>query len=467
MQKVKIAAAALAAAFAFTAAPVVSDIAGDTTGSAPLFRAYSMAGRIVSCVPGVRPAYAQATEAVDYTSSLRYLPLMTHTRYFVDKDEKGELMRSHWTGIEVFSVDYQGPRQPIETMTSALDNYSAKESQSFDITHRKMLNDAKKDRSSRLAAGSTFFPAYQENGNIFVRRSDFRVVSFLEDCYSYLGGVHGLGGVVGKNFDVHTGKELKLTDVVKDKTQLAEAIQQQLMFDYPHSSFAQGGGESMRNTVDQLIREDKMLWSLDPRGISFYFNPYLIGAYAEGIFTTTIFFSEHPDLFVKNASSDIIEWRGPQAYCMEIRPYLNIRLSDSPRDERLYVANDKDRIIIEYCGEKLEDFVGNKEIRPVLVNTFDGKKYLYVDYAQVTNNFRLRVYDLNGESPKFVGEYPLTRLSTSPQDSANRAWYIMSDPNEFYMTSTKDTELLPLNQVTCRVGKNGEPEVYEVEGAKG
>ena len=273
MKKVKIAAAALAAAFAFTAAPVVSDIAGDTTGSAPLFRAYSMAGRIVSCVPGVRPAYAQATEAVDYTSSLRYLPLMTHTRYFVDKDEKGELMRSHWTGIEVFSVDYQGPRQPIETMTSALDNYSAKESQSFDITHRKMLNDAKKDRSSRLAAGSTFFPAYQENGNIFVRRSDFRVVSFLEDCYSYLGGVHGLGGVVGKNFDVHTGKELKLTDVVKDKTQLAEAIQQQLMFDYPHSSIAQGGGESMRNTVDQLIREDKMLWSLDPRGISFYFNP--------------------------------------------------------------------------------------------------------------------------------------------------------------------------------------------------
>ena len=94
-----------------------------------------------------------------------------------------------------------------------------------------------------------------------------------------------------------------------------------------------------------------MLWSLDPRGISFYFNPYLIGSYAEGIFTTTIFFSERPDLFAKNVSSDIIEWRGPQAYCMEIRPYFNKRLSDSPRDERLYVANDSDKIIIDYCGE--------------------------------------------------------------------------------------------------------------------
>jgi hypothetical protein len=292
-------------------------------------------------------------------------------------------------------------------------------------------------------------------------------VSFLEDGYTYLGGAHGLGGVTGKNFDVHTGRELKLTDVVKDKRQLAEAIKQQLMFDYPQSSFAQSGGASMKGTVDQLIREDKMLWSLDPRGISFYFNPYLLGSYAEGIFTTTIFFSERPELFVKNVASDIIEWRGPQAYCMELRPYFTMRLSDSPRDEKLFIANDKDRIIIEYCGEKLEDYVNNKEIRPVLVNTFDGKKYLYVDYAEVTNNFRLRVYDLNGASPKFAGEYPMTRLASSPQDQANRKWYIMSDPNEFYMRSTKDTNLVPLKRLTCRVGKNGTPEVYEVEGAKG
>jgi hypothetical protein len=43
----------------------------------------------------------------------------------------------------------------------------------------------------------------------------------------------------------------------------------------------------------------------------------------------------------------------------------------------------------------------------------------------------------------------------------------MSDPNEFYMRSTKDTNLVPLKRLTCRVGKDGVPEVYEVEGAKG
>ena len=135
MKKVKMTAAALAAVFAFAVTPVFDTAAADTTGIAGIHG-----------ISWSRPAYAQAEEAVDYTSSLRYLPLMTRTRYFVDKDEKGELMRSHWTGIEVFSVDYQGPRQPVETMTNTLDNYSAKENQSFDITHRKMLSDAKKDR---------------------------------------------------------------------------------------------------------------------------------------------------------------------------------------------------------------------------------------------------------------------------------------------------------------------------------
>jgi hypothetical protein len=459
MKKAKMTAAALAAFFAFAAAPVLDAEFAGTDSVAEL--------NGISAISFSRPAYAQAQEAVDYSTSLQYLPLTTHTQYFVDKDEKGVLLRSHWTAVGVIPFDYQGPKQPVQTMKNALGNYSRHEGKSFEKSRGKLLSDAKKDRRERLANGSTFFGPYQEDGDIFVRRADFRVVSFLEDGYTFLGGAHGLGGVAGRNFDVHTGRELKLTDVVRDKTQLAEAIKQQLMFDYPQSSFAQSGGGSMKGIVDQLIREDKMLWSLDPRGISFYFNPYLLGSYAEGIFTTTIFFSERPELFVKNAASDIIEWRGPQAYCMEIRPYFTMRLSDSPRDEKLFIANDKDRIIIEYCGEKLEDYVNNKEIRPVLINTYDGKKYLYVDYAEVTNNFRLRVYDLNGASPKLVGEYPMTRLASSPQDQANRKWYIMSDPNEFYMRSTKDTNLVPLKRLTCRVGKDGVPEVYEVEGAKG
>ena len=460
MKKAKMTAAVLAAVFAFAAAPVFdAEVAGKD----------GVVG--VNGVSGIslfRPVYAEAqTEAVDYDPSLWLLPLTTHTRYFVDGDEKGILLRSHWTGISTYNKDYEGPKPPMRIMGNALENYSLNESRSFDKSRQKLIGDAKNDRDQRLANGATFFGPYQEDGDIFVRRADFRVVSFLEDGYSYLGGAHGLGGVVGRNFDVYTGKELKLTDVITDKAGLAEAIKQQLMLDYPDSSFAQNGGASMRETVDQMVEKDQLLWSLDPRGISFYFNPYLLGSYAEGLFTTTLFFSERPELFVKNESSDVIDWRGPQNYCMELRPYMSIRLSDSSRNERIHVGNDDTCVMIEYCGKALRDVIEVKEIRPVFVNCYDGRKYLYVDYAKMGNDFRLRVYDLNGEKPKFIGEFPMTRLASSPKDKENRNWYIMSDTNDFFMTATEDTNLIPGKRLRCRVGQDGRPEVFEVEGAVG
>ena len=193
MKKAKMTAAVLAAVFAFAAAPVFDGGAAGTNA--------------VTDISLSRPVYAKAqTEAVDYDPSLWLLPLTTHTHYYVDGDEKGILLRSHWTGISTYNKDYEGPKPPMRIMGNALENYSLNENQSFDKSRQKLISDAKNDRDQRLANGGTFFGSYQEDGDIFVRRADFRVVSFLEDGYSYLGGTHGLGGVAGRNFDVYTGK---------------------------------------------------------------------------------------------------------------------------------------------------------------------------------------------------------------------------------------------------------------------
>jgi hypothetical protein len=39
--------------------------------------------------------------------------------------------------------------------------------------------------------------------------------------------------------------------------------------------------------------------------------------------------------------------------------------------------------------------------------------------------------------------------------------------DDFYTTATMDSDLVPGKRLRCRVGKDGAPEVYEVEGAKG
>ena len=443
MKKSKLIALSLAASLAFSFASV-SDVG----------------------IVGTNPAHAaSSSEALgpDFDASLHRVPVTTRTHYFVDSDEKGPLLRSHWSAIDF----YGKPEEPAKNISVTLANYSREKSQDFEKTRREMLKQAKQDRSERLKGGSTFFPAFESRSDINVRRADSLVVSFQENGSDYTGGAHGMFGISGRSFNTYTGRELKLFDIFTDMNALSEAIKRQLMFDYPKSSFAQGGGASMRETVDRLVRDNHLLWTLDPRGVTFYFNPYLLGSYAEGIFTTTLFFTEYPDIYRKDEYRGGVEWKGPKAYCMELPQFLTMRLSDSPRDERISVSGIGEDITIVYCGETLKDPVPNKEIRPVFVHCNDGKQYLYVDYTNNKKDFKLRVYDLNGESPKLAGEFDMTRLASSPENPASRKWYVMSDPNDFYLTATAGSHYTPGKWLRCRIGAFGEPDVFAEEGGQG
>ena len=86
---------------------------------------------------------------------------VTRTEHRVDSDEKGELLRSRWTGIRV-----TGPVPFEPNINKALDNYTAKESKQFAASNKKMLSDAKLDHNERAKYGATFFPAFENNSDI-------------------------------------------------------------------------------------------------------------------------------------------------------------------------------------------------------------------------------------------------------------------------------------------------------------
>ena len=423
MQKVKMLSIALAAAFAFAVAPVCD------TGVTP----------DISNLGWSRPAFAEGN-GVDYQVDLHYIPLMMRTEHYDVSDEKGDLLHSRWTGIRV-----TGPVPFEPNINKALDAYTAKGEKQFAASSKKMVSDAKLDHSERAKYGATFFPAFEDNSDIYVRRADSLVVSLLEFGSSYMGGAHGMYGVTGKTFNTYTGREMQLTDVFTSQTAMTDAIKQQLMFDYPKASFQGNNGASMRNMVDQLAKEGHLFWTMDPRGVTFYFNPYILGSYAEGIFTTTLLYSERPQIFKHNEYTKAIEWRGPKGYCMEIPSYLPVRLSDSPRGDRLSVMNDPEELLIDYCGEQMKDKFNAKNIRW---------------------KHAVRVYAL-GNEPVFVGEYAMTRFVSDMVGKNGSDWYVMTNPQEFYMTAMPGSGYAPWTKLTCRVGANGAPEVYEVKGGKG
>ncbi len=459
MNKMKLSAVALAAAFTFAAAPVFEmGISTDVSAGS------GVAGnRVAACIGFSRPAFAEGN-GVDYQLGLHYIPLVTRTEHRVDSDEKGELLRARWTGIRV-----TGPVPFEPNINKALDAYTANESKQFAASSKKMLADAKLDHSQRAKYGATSFPAFENYGDIYVRRADSLVVSLLEFGYSYMGGVHGMYGYTGKTFDTYTGKEMQLTDIFTSPTAMTNAIKQQLMFDYPKASFQESNGSGMREMVDQLAKDGHLLWTMDPRGVTFYFNPYILGSYAEGVFTTTLLYSERPDIFKHSQYTGAIKWRAPQAYCMEIPGYLPVRLSDSPRGDRLAVMNDREELLIDYCGEQLKDKFYAKKIRATFVSSqLDEKerRYLYVDYEKENGQHALRVYAL-GNEPVFAGEYAMTRFISDMVGNNGEDWYVMTNPQQFYMTALPGSGFAPGKRLTCRVGANGAPEVYEVEDAKG
>ena len=113
MKKAKFLAAALAATFAFTVAPILD------TGIAGVLD-FSV-GNVLD-FGWSRAAFAQGN-GVDYQVGLHHIPLVTRTEHFVESGDKGELLRARWTGIRV-----TGPVPFEPNINKALDAYTANES---------------------------------------------------------------------------------------------------------------------------------------------------------------------------------------------------------------------------------------------------------------------------------------------------------------------------------------------------
>ena len=415
-------------------------------------------------------AVCQAESHID--ESIRPFQLAVHNHRMVDADEEGVLLRSSETMV-VFTGS--AAAEGAEELQKALWAYNKAVAEQGAKFREKLVIQAKQDRAERKAAGATVFPAYEDMNDVFIRRADTLAVSLLEYHRNYEGGVHGISGVSGQNFDSKTGQVLSLSDVCLDLHELAEVIKEQLLREYPNASFAKSGGASMSEAVDYLMGVGNIAWTLDPTGVSFYFNPYLIGSYSEGIFTTTVLFDEHPELFVEKYC------RAPKEYCMEILRGLPVRASFAGKESAQIKPTTSDgglKIIKD--GAFLDDWGETSDIRCVLVSLADGRRYLYLDGVAAGDAWeRTNVYDLNGSVPVRVPmKRQMTRRGDVDEDFAeaergpikidekrDKGFGIMADPNQFYMTLL-DEETGKAKLCECRVGADGTPEVLWVQGEK-
>ncbi len=130
-------------------------------------------------------------------------------------------------------------------------------------------------------------------------RIDSAVLSLRQYVYEYTCGAHGSYGYLGINFDVATGEQLALYDLMADadgfKLAAIEYIYNYL--DDLDATYLQNYGESLglyEDYKDAIYAafESEPVWYLDAAGIEIVFNIYEIAPYASGEYIICLPYSE-------------------------------------------------------------------------------------------------------------------------------------------------------------------------------
>ncbi|MBQ2137211.1 MAG: DUF3298 domain-containing protein [Selenomonas sp.] len=360
---------------------------------------------------------------------------------YMDRDARGEyeILEERWGGLAVdkeLTARFPALSKAIEQRTKA--DWAHMEKQ-----RRQMKVEAVQFREESPA----YYHPFAQDLDVLMRRADEHVTSYLEMEYTNGGGAHGMYGWQGVNFNSMTGEELALSHVVKDLGRFTDIIIAQLQKEYPQASFF-----DMEKTVRNRAMMGRLNWTIDPRGVTVYFNPYGIASYADGLLQTTVLFKEQPQLF-NEAYLETAD-----AYAQPFPTYypLVTSLRDNDKRDVLSVDQGEGKVTVSLNGRKYDFDAQLTKLQPVLVHMANKDNFLYID-GQTPEGSRLTlVLKVAKGKVQHVGTLPYTFMHTIAVSPAEqRYWQFMTNPDGFYID-----RVVPLGNSsktdTCAVGSDGQ-----------
>jgi hypothetical protein len=161
--------------------------------------------------------------------------------------------------------------------------------QAIDSTMQQMLADLKQQLTDMDDPQSTMGYYEQAEGKIIW--SSPKVVSAAFSYSYYTGGAHGMYGTDLVTYDLHSGKEYKITDLIKDTTALRPLLEAKIL------TQKRSEDNTIATLKDMLFEPDSPLQlpvnvCVVKEGLRFVYNPYEIMAYAYGQSDVTLTWEE-------------------------------------------------------------------------------------------------------------------------------------------------------------------------------
>ncbi len=279
----------------------------------------------------------------------------------------------------------------------------------FDKLNKANLKDGSELMDELLYAsegleGGEYNPLYVTGDKkIFMQRADSKLVSYLEELYVYSGGIHPDNKYKGFNLDSETGKELLITDVIKDMAKLPEILVEKLCEKYDYVNF---GEDQPLTTLSEYSPEDYQ-WTMDYQGITVWFSPYDIAAYMVGPLSAKIYFADYPELFNEEYTKELLEnyvVKVPLGQSFD----FDLVEGDGKTDE-LYIYETLDdygynMLSVTVNGLTTVDEMNYAYAFDVYLAHIGGKNYIYSDSFSDNDYHMLTTWDINGDIPEIIQE---------------------------------------------------------------
>lgn len=382
--------------------------------------------------------------------------IITNSLYDYIEEPYTTIGSGYYEEILLFGED----AQERAALAEGLEKHAAEHGESLEAEFsqycdgiREMREYAENDDADSITDSVTASLEY----DVLPQRDDAKVFSYVGHYYSYSGGVHGYYSYSGVSFDPQTGELLQLTDVFSDPDLLQTVLEEQLLAKYPDGSFAENGGSlDGYGTGEEDVPYN---WVLGPQGAVFFFNPYEIASYAEGLHFTEIRYAEHPELFLKDYTAE-----GSYAFAIPTWVEIEYDLDGDGLPEKLLYGTELDEygqvmsakvtINDQTCSLDGDYSYGSF---PVIMHTAQGKNYLYLYENYVDDMRGIRIVDLNGETPFLAGSFSGGPGAPEDAHTEGMARMFLSDPDAFTLLTRFDLLGTYSGWRTYAVGEDGMP----------
>ena len=185
-------------------------------------------------------------------------------------------------------------------LSEALDSYNSENEESAMRTLAGMVRDVLNDPYS----ADYMYSSDDHSENTDVVRADDKVLSLGLDYYDWYNGAHPVTYYGGVTFDVATGEQIPLSDVVTDINALPQIICDNLESVSDDYEFTDEDYEEMLPKIEQYVADGMIAWTISDTEMQISFDAYALQYYAFGPIFADLEYSKYPDLLVPEYRPD-------------------------------------------------------------------------------------------------------------------------------------------------------------------